>query len=144
VLIEVALPLIVIVIMFSLGLGRRLEDFTRIYAQPKAFAVGAFNQFVMAPVSGGLLAIQGDTRKPEALRSCGSPPKAQLLIQMLKRTAGRRMPWFGAQLSLAALHSQTVQRRAFCRDRSNTKCRSHGFLSSTPGVRTAANLKSSG
>jgi bile acid:Na+ symporter, BASS family len=57
VLIEVALPLIVIVIMFSLGLGLRIEDFTRIFAQPKAFAVGAFNQLVMVPVSAVLLAI---------------------------------------------------------------------------------------
>ncbi len=56
-LIEVALPLIVIVIMFSLGLGLRIEDFSRIFAQPKAFAVGAFNQLVMVPVSAVLLAI---------------------------------------------------------------------------------------
>lgn len=56
-LIEVALPLIVIVIMFSLGLGLRIEDFTRIFAQPKAFAVGAFNQLVMVPVSAVLLPI---------------------------------------------------------------------------------------
>lgn len=56
-LIEVALPLIVIVIMFSLGLGLRIDDFTRIFVQPKAFAIGAFNQLVMVPVSAVLLAI---------------------------------------------------------------------------------------
>lgn len=56
-LIEVVLPLILIVIMFSLGLGLRFEDFTRVLLQPKAFAVGAFSQLVMVPLAAFFLAV---------------------------------------------------------------------------------------
>ncbi|MGV8831760.1 MAG: bile acid:sodium symporter family protein [Devosia sp.] len=44
------MPLALAVIMFSLGLGLRPADFWRIAIQPKAFAVGAFNQLIMVPV----------------------------------------------------------------------------------------------
>jgi hypothetical protein len=40
----------------TLGLGFRLEDFTRVLLQPKAFAVGAFNQLLVVSASALLLA----------------------------------------------------------------------------------------
>ena len=49
-LIEIILPVILAVIMFSLGLGLRPADFWRIATRPRAFAVGAFNQLILVPV----------------------------------------------------------------------------------------------
>ena len=56
-LIKVALPAVLVVIMFSLGLGLRREDFTRVALYPKPFALGAFNQVILLPVVGFLVAI---------------------------------------------------------------------------------------
>lgn len=44
------LPLAVIVIMFSLGLGLTLFDFRRIFQRPRAFCIGALNQIFLLPV----------------------------------------------------------------------------------------------
>ncbi|BCH24966.1 hypothetical protein MesoLjLb_47510 [Mesorhizobium sp. L-8-3] len=49
-LIEVVLPIILTVIMFSLGLGLRPRDFALIAAQPKAFSIGAMNQLIAVPL----------------------------------------------------------------------------------------------
>ncbi|MDF1851913.1 MAG: bile acid:sodium symporter family protein [Verrucomicrobiales bacterium] len=49
-LVSVALPLILAFIMFSLGLGLRKEDFTRVARFPKAFGIGLGNQLVLLPV----------------------------------------------------------------------------------------------
>tara|TARA_A100001391_G_scaffold205236_1_gene204301 strand:- start:36388 stop:37263 length:876 start_codon:yes stop_codon:yes gene_type:complete len=49
-LIEVILPVILAVIMFSLGLGLRPSDFWRIAVQPRAFSIGAFNQLIVVPI----------------------------------------------------------------------------------------------
>ena len=48
--ITIFLPLSLIVMMFSLGLGLTVEDFTRVVRQPKAFFVGLGAQFVLLPV----------------------------------------------------------------------------------------------
>ena len=50
-LIEVILPVILAVIMFSLGLGLRPSDFWRIAVQPRAFSIGAFNQLIVVPIA---------------------------------------------------------------------------------------------
>jgi BASS family bile acid:Na+ symporter len=49
-IVQVILPIVLAVIMFSLGLGLRPADFWRIATQPKAFAVGAFNQLILVPI----------------------------------------------------------------------------------------------
>ncbi len=49
-LLSVFLPLALVAIMFSLGLGLRVGDFARIVQYPKAFAIGMFGQMVMLPV----------------------------------------------------------------------------------------------
>jgi len=49
-LVNVALPLILAFIMFSLGLGLRGTDFTRVIKFPKAFGTGLFNQLVLLPL----------------------------------------------------------------------------------------------
>lgn len=49
VLINVVLPLSLAIIMFSLGIGLTLGDFTRVLKSPGAFAVGAIAQVVILP-----------------------------------------------------------------------------------------------
>ncbi|MEM6276014.1 MAG: bile acid:sodium symporter family protein [Pseudomonadota bacterium] len=44
------LPMAVVVIMFSLGLGLTLRDFQRIGERPRAFCIGALNQIVLLPL----------------------------------------------------------------------------------------------
>ena len=44
------LPLCLVVIMFSLGLGLEAADFRRVVERPKAFAIGAMSQLVMIPL----------------------------------------------------------------------------------------------
>ena len=53
--INVLLPLALSIIMFALGLGLTLSDFTRVALYPKAFAVGAFAQLVVLPVTAFLV-----------------------------------------------------------------------------------------
>ncbi|WP_208354263.1 bile acid:sodium symporter family protein [Pseudaestuariivita rosea] len=50
ILLNVALPLSLAFIMFSLGIGLTLGDFARVVRLPKAFLVGAFAQVVVLPV----------------------------------------------------------------------------------------------
>ena len=44
------LPLAVVVIMFSLGLGLTPTDFRRIAQRPRAFCIGALNQVILLPI----------------------------------------------------------------------------------------------
>ena len=46
------LPLTVVIIMFSLGLGLTLSDFRRIAERPRACCIGALNQIVLLPLIG--------------------------------------------------------------------------------------------
>jgi len=55
-LVDVALPLILAFIMFSLGLGLKGADFSRVLKFPKAFGVGLANQLLLLPVVGFALA----------------------------------------------------------------------------------------
>ena len=50
IIITAFLPLAVVVIMFSLGLGLAPADFRRIIERPRAFLIGALNQVVLLPV----------------------------------------------------------------------------------------------
>ena len=49
-IVQIALPLILAFIMFSLGLGLRKEDFTRVLTFPRAFATGLLNQLILLPL----------------------------------------------------------------------------------------------
>lgn len=46
------LPLAVVIIMFSLGLGLTPGDFQRIVTRPRAFCIGALNQIILLPIIG--------------------------------------------------------------------------------------------
>lgn len=56
-LITVFLPLSLVVIMLSLGLGLNLGDFKRVVQQPKAFGIGAVSQLVILPAVAYVIAV---------------------------------------------------------------------------------------
>ena len=47
---DVVLPIALAFIMFSLGLGLSLNDFTRIFIKPKEFFIGFFSQLIILPI----------------------------------------------------------------------------------------------
>ena len=49
-IIDVFLPLSLVFIMFALGLGLTLDDFTNLIHRPKAFFVGIMNQMILLPI----------------------------------------------------------------------------------------------
>ena len=49
-IIDIFLPLSLVFIMFTLGLGLTINDFTNIIHEPKAFGVGILNQMIILPV----------------------------------------------------------------------------------------------
>lgn len=56
-LLKVALPVSLGIIMFSLGLGLKFNDFLRVFRRPLAFSVGAINQLITLPLTAFILAI---------------------------------------------------------------------------------------
>ena len=60
VIIDVILPLSLAFIMFSLGLGLTLDDFTLVFREPKAFAIGLTNQMIVLPIVGFGIATLAD------------------------------------------------------------------------------------
>ena len=48
-LIDVLLPLSLVFIMFTLGLGLKIEDFKNVIKEPRVFAIGLINQMVLLP-----------------------------------------------------------------------------------------------
>ena len=47
---DVVLPIALAFIMFSLGLGLSINDFTRIFSKPKEFLIGFFSQLIILPI----------------------------------------------------------------------------------------------
>jgi BASS family bile acid:Na+ symporter len=47
---EIFLPIALAFIMFSLGLGLTISDFSRVLKQPKDFLIGAFSQIIILPI----------------------------------------------------------------------------------------------
>lgn len=52
---SIALPLMLCVIMFALGMGLAIADFKRVLAQPRAFLIGFFCHFIVLPVTAFVL-----------------------------------------------------------------------------------------
>ena len=50
-------PIILALIMLGLGLGLKIEDFTRVLKTPKDFFVGFFSQLIVLPLVAYLLII---------------------------------------------------------------------------------------
>ena len=51
------LPLALFIIMLGMGLGLRLDDFKRVFIEPKGVIIGLIAQLIMLPVVGYLLAL---------------------------------------------------------------------------------------
>ncbi|MCW9035457.1 MAG: bile acid:sodium symporter family protein [Rhodospirillales bacterium] len=51
VLVNVVLPLVLSVMMFTMGLTLTVEDFVRVGKKPKAFFLGVFNQMLVLPIA---------------------------------------------------------------------------------------------
>ena len=49
-IIDIFLPLSLVFIMFTLGIGLTYSDFTNVFRQPKAFTIGLFNQIILLPL----------------------------------------------------------------------------------------------
>ena len=59
-IVSILLPLVIAIIMFSLGLGLGFSDFSRVMKFPRAFAAGLLNQVVLLPlIAFGLAHILG-------------------------------------------------------------------------------------
>ena len=56
-IIDVVLPIALAFIMFSLGLGLTRADFLLVFNEPKAFAIGIFNQMILLPIVGFVVVI---------------------------------------------------------------------------------------
>ncbi|HJM18570.1 MAG TPA: bile acid:sodium symporter family protein [Candidatus Thalassarchaeaceae archaeon] len=52
IVIDVVLPISLAFIMFSLGLGLTLDDFSLVAREPKAFGIGLVNQMLVLPIMG--------------------------------------------------------------------------------------------
>ena len=48
-IIDILLPLSLVFIMFTLGMGLTTADFQRVVREPKAFGVGILNQIIILP-----------------------------------------------------------------------------------------------
>jgi len=49
-LIDIFLPLSLVFIMFTLGLGLTINDFKNVIKEPRAFGIGLINQMVLLPL----------------------------------------------------------------------------------------------
>ena len=56
-IIDILLPLSLIFIMFSLGIGLTINDFKNILNEPKAFLVGIVNQMIVLPLVAFLIVL---------------------------------------------------------------------------------------
>ena len=56
-IVETFLPLSLIFIMFTLGIGLTITDFSNVLHHPKAFVVGIVNQMVLLPLVAFLISI---------------------------------------------------------------------------------------
>ena len=56
-LVKIAGPLILAFLMFSLGIGLSIENFKRVFIQPKDFFVGALSQVLLFPIVALILAL---------------------------------------------------------------------------------------
>ena len=59
-IVDILLPLSLVFIMFTLGLGLTFNDFSNVVREPKAFGVGILNQMILLPiVAFGIILLSG-------------------------------------------------------------------------------------
>ena len=63
-IIDILLPLSLVFIMFTLGLGLTFDDFSNVVREPKAFGIGILNQMMLLPmVAFGIILLSGLSRE---------------------------------------------------------------------------------
>ncbi len=63
-IVDILLPLSLVFIMFTLGLGLTFNDFSNVIRDPKAFGIGILNQMILLPmVAFGIILLSGLSRE---------------------------------------------------------------------------------
>ena len=88
-IIDLFLPLSLVFIMFTLGLGLTLDDFTNLIYRPKAFFVGMINQMILLPVAAFLIiSLMGITKEMAVgmmiLASCPGGVTSNIITKLAK------------------------------------------------------------
>ena len=88
-IIDIFLPLSLVFIMFTLGLGLTIEDFINVVREPKAFAVGILNQMVLLPlVAFCIVSLSGLTKEMAVgmmiLASCPGGVTSNIITKLAK------------------------------------------------------------
>lgn len=66
-MLKIGLPIALAIIMFGMGLGLTVADFTRVFSKPKAFLTGAFLQIISLPLIAVLLLMVFQVSPPMAV-----------------------------------------------------------------------------
>ena len=88
-IIDVFLPLSLVFIMFTLGLGLTLDDFTNLIYTPKAFFVGIMNQMILLPIAAFfIISLMGITKEIAVgmmiLASCPGGVTSNIITKLAK------------------------------------------------------------
>ena len=78
-----------IIIMFGMGLSLTLDDFKRVFIEPKAILIGLLNQLILLPTIGFLFIALVDLRPEIAigiviLVACPGGPTSNLITHLAK------------------------------------------------------------
>ena len=88
-IIDVFLPLSLIFIMFTLGLGLTLSDFVNLFRKPKALFVGMINQMILLPITAFIIvSLMGITKEIAVgmmiLASCPGGVTSNMITKLAK------------------------------------------------------------
>ncbi len=88
-IIDVFLPLSLIFIMFTLGLGLTLSDFVNLFRKPKALFVGIINQMILLPITAFIIvSLMGITKEIAVgmmiLASCPGGVTSNMITKLAK------------------------------------------------------------
>ena len=88
-IIDVFLPLSLIFIMFTLGLGLTLSDFVNLFRKPKALFVGIINQMILLPITALIIvSLMGITKEIAVcmmiLASCPGGVTSNMITKLAK------------------------------------------------------------
>ncbi len=88
-IIDVFLPLSLVFIMFTLGLGLTLDDFINLIYTPKAFFVGIMNQMILLPIAAFfIISLMGITKEIAVgmmiLASCPGGVTSNIITKLAK------------------------------------------------------------
>jgi len=88
-IIDLFLPLSLVFIMFTLGLGLTIDDFTNLIYAPRAFFVGMINQMILLPIAAlFIISLMGITREMAVgimiLASCPGGVTSNIITKLAK------------------------------------------------------------